>query len=108
MSHNVATSTVDYRMVVKFAGYTGSLAPLADAIEKSLVDHIANEGVATVQAYFVRARHDDIEVGLRFSGIELHYLEDTAKDLITAAIEDASMAEHAPRHRRVSTSLVGV
>jgi len=72
----------------------GTSAELLDdhvvRVEKALVQAIANHGA--IRAYYVRADYDavEIKIGLRFEGMEAKYVEGTANDAISEAIEIAS------------------
>jgi len=62
---------------------------LEDALVEALKEHPA------ITAYFVAADadSDEVRVGLRFEGMEAKYIEDTADEVLDAAISKASSAD---------------
>lgn len=88
----------------------GDLQAIADAVETALVDAIREEGQMAVTGYFVIAQPGDssLMIGMRFEGMDVQYIEETATDLLTLALERlGGFKDRGVKARRTSSQLVG-
>lgn len=104
------TGVIDLTTTVRFADVdVDTAAGIAEQLDATLRSEIDAQGVVTVREYFVRPVGVTVQVGLRFVGMDPAYVEDTANDLLQAALDDlrGARAGDTARGKRTSTLLVG-
>lgn len=104
------TGVIDLTTTVRFASVDVDTAGgIAEQLDAALRSEIDAQGVGAVREYFVRPVGVTVQVGLRFVGMDPEHVEDTANDLLQAALEDLSRvrAGDSARGKRTSTLLVG-
>lgn len=82
-----------------------NLQDTAAQLERALVETIQDEGIAALTEYFVQARENVVQVGLRFEGMEPIYVRETADDVLASALNRIRPTDGATK--RTSTTLVG-
>lgn len=101
---------IDLTTTVRFAGIDAETAAgIAEQLDGTLRSEIDAQGVAAVREYFVRPVGVTVQVGLRFVGMDPEHVEDTANDLLQAALEElrGARAGDTAHGKRTSTLLVG-
>ncbi|MBP5802934.1 hypothetical protein [Microbacterium maritypicum] len=103
-------SVIDLTTTVRFASVDAdSVLGISEQLDAALRIEIDAQGAGAVREYFVRPVGATVQVGLRFVGMEPQHVEDTADELLQAALE-AVMKAHTSdtaRGKRTSTLLVG-
>lgn len=87
---------------------TAPWSSLVENLEHAVGVAISDLGMAAVTAYFVRPDADarNIQVGLRFNGMDAGHIEDAATELLEHAFEIASSVNSSDDVRRVRSQLV--
>jgi len=104
------TGVIDLTTTVRFPRIdVRTAAGIAEQLDAALRSEIDAQGAGAVREYFVRAVGATVQVGLRFVGMDPKHVEDTADDLLQAALEDLKMVptSDTPCGKRTSTLLVG-
>lgn len=79
----------------------------AEALEVALIEQLNDEAIPTIKQYFVRARGNGIEVGLRFDGMRPEHVRGAADDVLSGALTRMSRMTVPSLAKRTSTTLVG-
>lgn len=109
MGTSTTVGVLDLTTTVRFGGTSiENAVRIAEALDDALLTQIKQQGAGAIKGYYVRPVGLNVQVGLRFQGMPAENVEETADDVLTAALETVSVrSQSVSVGKRTSTMLVG-